>query len=1207
MNKGAYISILAIALVANVCFISPSSALGSGEATATPLVQLGTNPNDGGSSGIFIGLKDIKDSQGHIIADAKLAGYQIDLEYDHTQLKVLDVVDEAQSQLGQVAFNNGTNLDITKIAAAADLGTSNFAKLIFVPLALTGTTNDFPTLTIKFNSLTDAAWKPIIVPNVVLTFQRGKIANQTPSGSPNIVDAVAGLQYLSNIVDSGFEQGKVNVVNMASIVPPALGATSIKPSVKDVVSLMQHLVDLRDDSFQIGQGNPAQISLAPNTLNLGYTTSAAIYVTGTSTHFASGTTQLRILDSNKQVVTGYSTVAVQDNTKALIKLPPGLGTGIYTVELTTESEIMVGTFSIVNPNMTLSLSVVGPTSFKVAFNHALTDTANVLCTVQNSGTPVPVTMTWNAAKTEATLTSSSNFPQGTYSVAVKAGITDLGTLKIDYVSPKIAQIKITSTKLAIVSQGPVGQVGYATYLVLDQYGNDVTNSYLANSITFQSGVGTISARNGLIALYPVGSTTNLTQINEVVITAFEPTAGVATSATLSTSSALGSLSDIKLNTLTNADNKVLTTGDTRSTWYIDYTATDVSGNPTKDYNLVKNGLILDYLDQLTISSPYLSASVVQDPNDSTKAAIQVTVTASDAVAEDIPVAITAMTFAGTSSTLNVTLKKPATLDTFTLMPPVDGISVGETKEIPFAAYDQNGSQITKYSDLIGMVTLSGSNQLQLQQNVDGSAKLVAGPFIVSGPQTISAMTLTGKLSTLTLNIHSNLLTQIKITSSKLAIATNSSGARIGYASYQVLDQYGNDITTSYPDSSLSFQSGVGNITAHQGVLTVTPAVGTDLQLLASVLITATDSATGVLVSTTLITSLATLSDLKLNTLTNADNKVLTSGDTASIWYIDYTATNVSGNPTKDYTLVKTGLILGQGDVLKTSSPYLIARLVQDPSNATKAAIQVTVSGAAMITEDTPISITAMTCTGNITTLNVTLKKQSTLDTFTLRPLAYEIAVGETKEMPFAAYDQNGVQITKYADLQGCVTLSGNVVLVANVDGTAKLMVGPFPVAGPQNIRAVTSTGKISTLTLNIQTMARADSLTIDSTVLLSVMQSGSFQTVDFGYSYGGLTVKDQYGRVIDMTGAPGSYQVQATVTVSSPTLTLSSTAGAPGTNPAAYGNNGIRIGANMPGTGTVTFRLIDTANPYVVIDQKSVTFSVLANLNGATSGTPALS
>jgi hypothetical protein len=106
-------------------------------------------------------------------------------------------------------------------------------------------------LVIKFSGVRDTLGNQIRIPDVPLTFQRGKIFNDSTGNNPSVADAVAGLQYLANLVEGGLEPGKINMINMASIISPQEGANGIKPSVKDVIALMQYLVGLRDESFQL--------------------------------------------------------------------------------------------------------------------------------------------------------------------------------------------------------------------------------------------------------------------------------------------------------------------------------------------------------------------------------------------------------------------------------------------------------------------------------------------------------------------------------------------------------------------------------------------------------------------------------------------------------------------------------------------------------------------------------------------------------------------------------------------------------------------------------------------------------------------------------------------------------------------------------------------------------------------------------------------
>jgi len=133
------------------------------------------------------------------------------------------------------------------------------------------------------------------------------------------------------------------------------------------------------------------------------------------------------------------------------------------------------------------------------------------------------------------------------------------------------------------------------------------------------------------------------------------------------------------------------------------------------------------------------------------------------------------------------------------------------------------------------------------------------------------------------------------------------------------------------------------------------------------------------------------------------------------------------------------------------------------------------------------------------------------------------------------------QLTKYRDLIASkVTFyPSGVALSENADGTASLIVGPFATKGQQMISAMTSTGKYSTLTLDVQNTAFADTLTLDSSTLINAMQVGATQEVDFGWKYGGFVAKDQYGRVIDMTSNPENYEV---IPIASGNVTASGTA-----------------------------------------------------------------
>lgn len=99
---------------------------------------------------------------------------------------------------------------------------------------------------------------------------------------------------------------------------------------------------------------------------------------------------------------------------------------------------------------------------------------------------------------------------------------------------KISKITINSTKLSVapdVVNPPAYGTGYATYIVQDQNGNDISNSSLSNNLTFTCSVGTVRAFHGLLSVTP-NAGVNLRTLTSVVITGSDSITGVSTSATL---------------------------------------------------------------------------------------------------------------------------------------------------------------------------------------------------------------------------------------------------------------------------------------------------------------------------------------------------------------------------------------------------------------------------------------------------------------------------------------------------------------------------------------------------------------------------------------------------------------------------------------------------------------------------------------------------
>ncbi|MBX4264106.1 hypothetical protein [Clostridium estertheticum] len=411
----------------------------------------------------------------------------------------------------------------------------------------------------------------------------------------------------------------------------------------------------------------------------------------------------------------------------------------------------------VNPNIKNTGTNTATFTYKILDQTGLDITKIILASQINAIASVSSTVVLDPLTATGTITYNSITDIGT---SINVTLTDkINGATINVVmltpivktdAPKVNKIIVTSTELRTS-----GGIGYALYSIYDQYGNDVTNTPLGTKVTFSSNIGQVISSNGSLTI-TANAGIKYSMLNSVAITGSDSITGVSMTATLSVtiagSTQIGTLSNIILTTLTNVDGKILTAGDTSDVFYAGYVAIDVNGKLTTNYDLMAQGLILTGDHMLTTSTPNVVAQLVRDPSDEAKGLIKVTAT-SDTIVVDMPVVILAITASKTSQ-MTTTLKKQSAVDSFTLQYPSESISSGQSVLIPFTALDQNGKIITNFSELDGLITLTGAT---LKKNLDGTASLMSNKVYNTGTistyTVITAVTRTGKHSSITINIQ----------------------------------------------------------------------------------------------------------------------------------------------------------------------------------------------------------------------------------------------------------------------------------------------------------------------------------------------------------------------------------------------------------------------------------------------------------------------
>ncbi len=413
------------------------------------------------------------------------------------------------------------------------------------------------------------------------------------------------------------------------------------------------------------------------------------------------------LDADSVIVALGGTAAVSNAVIDAVKNPPS--TGEFKVD---------------------SVAAVAANAFKVKFGAAAADTEKVTFEVKNAGTAVTTTVNWNEAKTEANLVNSANYPQGNYTVAVKNGDKELGSFEVKIEQQKVAKIEVTSDVLSVsINTGAAADqpksTGYAVYKVYDQYGMDITTLPMANNITWTAGIGDVDtgkSKDGLIVVNErTDSSVPLLSYSSCVISGIDNNNYINVNATLSVSQSTGTISKLTLKDLYSLNDDAFTKKNVGQEWYINYEALDASGNPTTSRELLEAGVLA------INGAPYTEVEITDDPKDNKKAAIKVTLDEENIayLNMDAPVTITIILKNGQNATLNTTLGLGARPDSITMYSPAETVSAGDEFVIPFVVYDQNGKEITAYSDIKGKITVKAGDIVgEWRENSDKTASLV---------------------------------------------------------------------------------------------------------------------------------------------------------------------------------------------------------------------------------------------------------------------------------------------------------------------------------------------------------------------------------------------------------------------------------------------------------------------------------------------------
>ncbi|MDO9493439.1 hypothetical protein [Acetobacterium sp.] len=427
----------------------------------------------------------------------------------------------------------------------------------------------------------------------------------------------------------------------------------------------------------------------------------ADYTAASWTALQTALTDNVVTDANTQAEVDAATAAINDAIDALVMV-----TGIDTAVATGKDKITV------------------------TFTQAV-DTATDTLTVKKASVNVNLDgVVYAEDKMSAVIDTTSNLTKGDYTITLVAD-GNTSTATVTAADEKVSSIVVT-TETAPLNPAVSGSYSanctiFANYQVLNQYGEKMvgqtltwtpsTGGAVIDTVPTTTADGKLTIGNySTTAQFIPGATVYLTGVHAATGTVVNDSVVVGLESKADTTVFKGIYDKTTAKLI-----DTLPAGFVDSRYILLYEVTDQYGN--KIDNPTVTQLTMLSTNPLFIASPSTTTGTDTDVtiNGVVYEAVKI-VRGTNADKGGTATIQSISNLTGKSVTYDITSEAKAAVKTFTMSSPTTVISEGETAEIPFAAVDQFGTAVTKYSDLNTKVTFSSN--LALQQKADGTARLV---------------------------------------------------------------------------------------------------------------------------------------------------------------------------------------------------------------------------------------------------------------------------------------------------------------------------------------------------------------------------------------------------------------------------------------------------------------------------------------------------
>lgn|GEM_PF-4460335 len=470
-----------------------------------------------------------------------------------------------------------------------------------------------------------------------------------------------------------------------------------------------------------------------------------------------------------------------------------------------------------------SVSAINSTTLEVAFSAPVDTTKAVFTVVKTDAdgnkVTVPMTATFNADMTKADLTTGGKLLKGSYAVTVSGISLGTNSATASVSAEAVAKIQILGTKMIGVTGSPT--LATVQYVAYNQYGEDVTKSSVASSITWTSSLGS-SLATASSKTVTLNKGANFASTDTAVLTAIDSSTGVTATQTLTYASSL-SVVDVAFGTPVLPTGKTAIEVNQSPAVSIPLTVKDEFGNTVTNLTTLNNAIT-----KIVSTGRNTDASFALDGN--SKPILNLDTTQ---ITDNATVVITLIVNAtGKSFTTSVNVVKAAAPASVAFGGYDGVVAAGDTSlTLPITVSDQFGNVLSA-DDLVsdGGVTVTSSNPavipgMTIAQSGSHKGKLVlTGPIgTTKGTSVITATVgATGKSASMTIStVDARYPSALVLPSAFKTNLINGSTYQFA-ADYN--DQYGSEITASdygYGDTTkYSVKSTLTNLTGDASALSL---------------------------------------------------------------------------------------------------------------------------------------------------------------------------------------------------------------------------------------------------------------------------------------------------------------------------------------------------------------------------------------------------